>query len=141
MVDPLCPAGMARLHASAFTQSRPWSEVEFASLLTSPLTHAVGDDRCFALIRVIAGEAELLTIATSPDFQRQGLGRQVMQAWQNLARIHHATEAFLEVAADNEAAIALYLADGFAPCGSRTGYYSRKNATSVDAIVMRKSLP
>lgn len=141
MSDRLSPSEMARIHARAFTQSRPWSESEFASLLTSPLTHVVGDTRCFALIRVIAGEAELLTIATDPDFQRQGLGRQAMQAWQHLARIHSATEAFLEVAADNPAAIALYLAEGFAPCGNRTGYYSRKNATSVDAIVMRKSLP
>lgn len=66
---------MAATHAAAFTQSRPWTTGEFAELLSSPLSLVVGDERCFALFRVIADEAELLTIATHPDHQRQGLAR------------------------------------------------------------------
>jgi ribosomal-protein-alanine N-acetyltransferase len=105
-----------------------------------PLTFAIGDARCFALVRVIADEAELLTIATHPAHQRQGLARQVMQDWQDLARTRSATEAFLEVAADNTAAQALYQACGFATCGTRPGYYARKGAAPVDAVLMRCSL-
>ncbi len=131
---------MARIHAAAFMQSRPWSEDEFASLLDSPLAFAVGDARAFALVRVIADEAELLTIATAPTHQRQGLGRKTMQTWQQLAQTRGADTAFLEVAADNTAAQNLYLAEGFVACGRRSGYYSRENAGSVDAIVMRKNL-
>lgn len=140
MTEPLSPKDMARIHAAAFTQSRPWTETEFASLLDSPLCFATGGARCFALVRVIADEAELLTIATDPAAQRQGLARALMRNWQKLAREGGAETAFLEVAADNTAALALYQSDGFAPCGHRAGYYSRQNSVNVDAIVMRKSL-
>lgn len=144
MADAVAPApatdDMAKTHAAAFTQSRPWSAAEFADLLDSPLTFAIGDARCFALVRVIADEAELLTIATQPAHQRQGLARQVMQDWQDLARTRGATEAFLEVAADNTPAQALYQACGFATCGTRPGYYARKGAAPVDAVLMRCSL-
>lgn len=140
MAETLSPKAMARIHAAAFTQSRPWSEDEFTSLLDSPLAFATGDARAFALVRVIADEAELLTIATDPAHQRQGLGRKTMQTWQQAAQMRGADTAFLEVAADNRAAQNLYLAEGFVACGRRSGYYSRENAGSVDAIVMRKNL-
>ena len=132
---------MARTHQAAFLQGRPWSAREFAALLDSPFSYAVGDARSFALGRVVAGEAELLTIATHPTHQRQGLARALMQDWQTQARLRGAQTCFLEVAADNTAAIGLYLSQGFARCGCRRGYYARKNAASVDAIVMRKELP
>ncbi|MEP2717719.1 GNAT family N-acetyltransferase [Pseudophaeobacter sp.] len=141
MDNPLTPQDMARIHSAAFTQSRPWSQQEFEALLDSPLTFATGDSRCFALVRVIADEAELLTLATDPAFQRQGLARTQMQDWQARAKARGATTCFLEVAADNTAALALYRAEGFAPCGQRSSYYARKNAPSVDAIVMQKELP
>jgi ribosomal-protein-alanine N-acetyltransferase len=132
MGDAPSPLAMARIHAAAFTQSRPWSQEEFTALLDSPLNFASGDGRCFALVRVIADEAELLT---------QGLARALMQDWQIQAQSRGAKTCFLEVAADNTAAIGLYLSQGFAPCGRRSGYYARRNAASVDAIVMRKELP
>jgi ribosomal-protein-alanine N-acetyltransferase len=50
-----------------------------------------------------------------------------------------ATEAFLEVAADNDAARHLYNAYGFAEVARRKSYYARKGSNSVDAIVMRKT--
>jgi len=55
-------------------------------------------------------------------------------------------ELFLEVAADNVAAIALYKATGFVAVGRRKDYYQNKNATDagnvsqIDAIVMRRTL-
>ena len=110
---------MARLHAAAFTQSRSWSADEFASLLSSPLCFSVGNTKCFALIRVVAGEAELLTIATHPDYLRQGLAVQCMKMWQEQARLRGAAKAFLEVAADNAPARALYVKCGFEDCGTR----------------------
>lgn len=133
----MTPEDMAALHAAAFTQSRAWSVDDFVSLLSSPLCFAVGDTRCFALIRVIADEAELLTIATHPDYLRQGLALQCMANWQEQARVRGAAKAFLEVAEDNSAACALYIKCGFEHCGTRRAYYNRSPLPPVDAIVMQ----
>ncbi|MDE4132859.1 GNAT family N-acetyltransferase [Phaeobacter sp. QD34_3] len=140
MASAPTPDDMAATHRVAFTQSRPWSTGEFTALLDSPLTFAIGDAHCFALVRVIADEAELLTIATHPDHQRQGLARQVMKDWQAQARTRGADQAFLEVAADNTPAQALYQSSGFATCGTRPGYYPRSGAAPVDAVLMKRSL-
>ena len=137
---PISPQHMARLHAAAFTQARPWSETEFTELLDSPLCFAVGGPDSFALVRVIADEAELLTIATNPARQRCGLGRACMLAWQKQARLRGATRAFLEVAADNHAAGALYESCGYAPVGLRKAYYERSNGPAVDALVLAHDL-
>ncbi|NRB21056.1 MAG: GNAT family N-acetyltransferase [Rhodobacteraceae bacterium] len=130
---------MATTHAAAFTQSRPWTKAEFAAFLDSPLTFAVGDERCFALVRVIVDEAELLTIATHPAHRRQGLARALMTSWRQLATQRGAETGFLEVAADNAAATDLYRVCGFSVCGNRPGYYRRQNAPPVDAILMRQA--
>lgn len=132
----MTPEDLAHTHAAAFTQSRPWSAAEFSDLLAGPFTHLAGDNRCFALFQVIADEAELLTIATHPACQRQGLARQIMTEWHEMARTLGAARAFLEVAADNDPALALYRATGYAPCATRRAYYRRENGPNVDAIVM-----
>lgn len=137
----MTPQDMAATHAAAFTQSRPWSAAEFTALLDSPLVFVIGDPRCFALIRVVADEAELLTIATHPDHQRQGLARSLMRDWQVQAATRGAASAFLEVAADNASALALYLGEGFAEMGRRKGYYPRKGQPAVDAILLSRALP
>ncbi|WP_240336707.1 GNAT family N-acetyltransferase [Tropicibacter sp. Alg240-R139] len=132
---------MADTHKAAFTQSRPWSETEFSDLLSNRFTYVVGDKSCFALIQVIAGEAELLTIATQPDHQRQGLAAQVMSAWHTQAISQGAGRAFLDVAVDNTPAIALYHRCGYALHTRRPGYYKRSDTESIDAIVMQRPLP
>ncbi len=132
---------MADLHAAGFTQSRPWSRDEFAGLLETPGCFATGGGDCFALVRVTLDEAELLTIATRPTRLRQGLARACMTRWQAIAQDRGATRAFLEVAADNAPAIALYKSGGFELCGTRARYYRRKNAHAVDALVMARPLP
>lgn len=137
----MIPAEMAAAHAAAFTQSRPWSQQEFESLLDSPLVFAAGDARAFALVRVIADEAELLTIATGPAHQRRGLARAVMAGWQAEACARGAATAFLEVAADNLPALNLYESCGFETCGRRSGYYKRTRGKAADALLMTRILP
>lgn len=141
MTAQLTPAQMAATHAAAFTQSRPWREDEFAALLAHPGIFAVGDAACFALVRVIADEAELLTIATDPDHRRRGLARDRMARWMAEAAARGATRAFLEVAADNAPALALYAAMGFARAGRRPAYYPRPEGPAADAVVMTRDLP
>ncbi|MCG7520150.1 GNAT family N-acetyltransferase [Ruegeria sp. Ofav3-42] len=132
----MTPHDLADTHAAAFTQSRPWTAEEFADLLSNKFTHVVGNAKSFALFQVIADEAELLTIATHPDSQRQGQARKRMQEWHSKAKVLGATRAFLDVAADNLPAIALYTHFGYRPCGSRKGYYLRENNQKIDAILM-----
>jgi GNAT superfamily N-acetyltransferase len=77
---------MAALHAAAMTVPRPWTEAEFAALLSTPGTFATGDATAFALGRAILDEAELLTIATHPGRRRRGLGRACLAAFEAEAR-------------------------------------------------------
>lgn len=134
-------ADLARTHRAAFTYPRPWHAAEFDELLQSPTCFITGNAQCFALTRVIVDEAELLTIATHPDHQRHGLARTCMVNWQQMARARGAIRAFLEVAADNAAAIALYQTCGFETDGTRPGYYHRDGQTPVDALLMARALP
>jgi ribosomal-protein-alanine N-acetyltransferase len=128
------PDQMARIHAAAFVQDRSWSAEEIADLLASPLITAFHETGGFALTRLIAGEAELLTIAVDPAHQKQGIGRRLMERW----IASSADTAFLEVAADNVPAIALYQSLGFEQIGVRHRYYLRKDAAAVDALTLSK---
>lgn len=135
------PQHLAQTHTAAFTRSRPWSAQEFTDLLADPFTRCEGDATCFALYRVIADEAELLTIATHPDHQQRGLARRIMSRWHDRAASAGAKRAFLEVAHDNSAAIALYSCCGYTLCGRRRGYYPRAAGADADALVMERTLP
>jgi ribosomal-protein-alanine N-acetyltransferase len=50
------------------------------------------------------------------------------------------TQLFIEVAADNTAARALYERAGFAVTGRRKAYYEKPGGARQDAIVMMKAL-
>ena len=63
-----------------------------------------------------------------------------MARWLSTAQKEGATQAFLEVAADNLAARRLYESCGFQEISLRKAYYTRKNAFAVDAIIMRRRL-
>jgi ribosomal-protein-alanine N-acetyltransferase len=56
-----------------------------------------------------------------------------------IAKEAGAFDLFLEVAADNTAAIALYAATGFDRVGLRKGYYPHPDGAK-DAVVMRRAL-
>jgi ribosomal-protein-alanine N-acetyltransferase len=134
------PAGLARLHARSMTDPRPWSAAEFAALLAQPHVHLSADALGLSLGRTVAGEAELLTIATLPGARRQGHGRLHLAAFEAEAHRRGAETAFLEVAEDNAAARALYAGAGYAEAGRRPGYYRRQSGPAVAAILMRKPL-
>lgn len=136
----MTPQELASLHAAAFSAIRAWSADEFAGLLTHPGTFAIGDTRSFALIRTVLDEAELLTIATAPAMRRQGLARATLLTGEARAKTEGAARIFLEVAEDNDAAIALYTASGYRQIGRRPGYYLPKDGAPLAALVMRKSL-
>ncbi|MBS9715933.1 GNAT family N-acetyltransferase [Pseudohalocynthiibacter aestuariivivens] len=136
----MTPAELAHIHALSFETPRPWDEKEFASLLKSRGVFLVKDEASFALGRVVADEAELLTLAVHPNERSVGLGRARLLDFEAQAKKLGAQKSFLEVAANNNAAIALYLSVGYLKCGQRRDYYRRLNEDAVDAVVFEREL-
>jgi ribosomal-protein-alanine N-acetyltransferase len=133
---------LARVHALAF--AAPWSAPDIAAMARGHGAFALaarrlGDVAGFILCRTIVDEAEVLTLATAPAHRRQGLARRLLEAAALAAGHRGAARLFLEVAADNAAAIALYQDAGFGRAGVRAGYYSTP-AGAVDALVMQRDL-
>lgn len=131
--------GLAALHALSFPDR--WSAASVARLVSGPGGFALiaaldGRDAGFALLQCVPPESELLSIGVDPARRRAGLGRALLrQAARDLARVG-ADLMFLDVAADNDAALALYRALGFQDISRRLRYYDGK----TDAIVMQAPL-
>lgn len=137
----MTPEQMADVHARAFEgQGRPWSAGEFTALFHSPHVFCVGNASAFALGRAIADEAELLTLATDPALQRQGLGRRTLQLFEIEAHHRGAESYFLEVAADNHPAIGLYQSAAYQEIARRHAYYEKPTGARVDALIFRKAI-
>ena len=136
----MTPEALAALHARAMTSPAPYPAAAFAALLATPGVFLVGDARGFALGRVAADEAELVTIAVLPEARRQGIGRRLLGAFRDEAERRGAAHAFLEVAEDNAAARALYAAEGWIEAGRRPGYYAAGEGRRRDALILRRPL-
>lgn len=136
----MTPTQMAALHVRVFTLPRPWSESEFATLLESPLVFAATEADGFLLGRVVAGEAELLTLAVNPDKWGQGIGGRLVAAFIGAATARGGESAFLEVAQSNQRAQALYARHGFTMQGRRKGYYSNAAGLVDDALILVRPL-
>ncbi|MEM7496781.1 MAG: GNAT family N-acetyltransferase [Pseudomonadota bacterium] len=96
--------------------------------------------RCVAVLRFAADEVEVLTLGVIPSSRRTGSGRALLRTAFAVARRSGAVSMFLEVAANNDAARALYGSEGFAEVGRRSGYYRRRDGSRVDALVLRLDL-
>jgi ribosomal-protein-alanine N-acetyltransferase len=118
----------------------PWSEGEFRDLLNSAGVLALLDDDGFMLLRALADEAEILTLAVAPAARGRGLGRALVEAGAQAAAAAGAETLFLEVAADNAPALPLYAAAGFERVGERRGYYPRPGGAAADAYTLRRAL-
>lgn len=128
----MSPGDLAAIHARCFIRPRPWAAAEFASLLQSPHAFLLSRPDGFLLGRAIADEAELLTLAVAPEARRRGMARDLVAAFAATSRARGAARAFLEVAADNLAAQALYRGAGWHDAGRRRRYYG----PDLDAVVM-----
>ena len=124
---------------SAFAHD-PWHAEDFAGFLQDPATLLVENATGFALLRVVLDEAEVLTLAVAPPAQGQGTGTALLAEAMAQAKARGAAKVFLEVAADNARARALYVRAGFAQTGLRRGYYHGADGPSVDAIMMASTL-
>lgn len=76
-------------------------------------------------------EAEIANVAVHPEFQGQGIGKQLLEY--GLSKLHKGTDVFLEVNRINETALTLYHRSGFKEISVRKNYYSDGN----DAVIMQ----
>ena len=131
-----------RLEREAFGQMA-WHAEDFESAISSkcdfPLVIQAGTDSIglagYAVLRIIAPEAEIENICVAPACRRSGVGETLMEEMLHLAAERGADRVFLEVRAHNEPAKALYLKKGFAESYRRRNYYQ---GPTEDAIIMMK---
>ena len=93
----------------------------------------------YGVMSLVVGEAHLLNICVSPDWQRQGYGRLLLDHFMELAQERGAGQMFLEVRLSNDAAIALYRRQGFNEVGMRKNYYPGEKGRE-DALILAKDL-
>lgn len=130
---------LAELHAAAF--AAPWDVAAFEALLGQAGVFVIEEPDGFILLRAVADEAEILTLAVCPSARRQGLGARLVSEGGRAAAARGAVRLFLEVADDNAAALALYARAGFAEAGRRPGYYARPGGDRQDALILALNLP
>ncbi len=138
----MTPEALAALHARAFPgPPRPWTAAEFVALLADPNVHlfAAPAGDAFLLARRAGPEAEVLTLCTDPAARRQGRARALLAAFEGWAAAAGAESLFLEVAEGNAAALGLYRAAGWRPCGMRRDYYRQAGCAAVHAHVLGKA--
>ena len=131
-------AAEATLHAS------PWTRGQFADSLASGHDALLAYDSSnawvgYGVVMIAVDEADLLNISVLPAFQRQGVGAAFLQHLMARAKARQATRMLLEVRATNQAALALYICQGFIEIGRRRGYYPAHEQRE-DAIVMAREL-
>lgn len=90
----------------------------------------------YALSRRTDDVCDIVRVAVSAAFRRQGLGTALVQALLEQARVESCARALLEVASDNTAALECYAQLGFGVLDRRARYYSGR----VDALVLVKVL-
>jgi [ribosomal protein S18]-alanine N-acetyltransferase len=131
------------LHATGF--AHPWSASEFETLLADASCLCVGVETKavlagYLMSRIASDEAEILTVVVAPALRRFGCAQRLLL--DHLARLaaRGVINVFLEVDAENEAALALYLRNGFQEVGRRKAYYAKAGGVRGDALVMRRNL-
>jgi ribosomal-protein-alanine acetyltransferase len=119
--------------------SLPWPERSFRFEATAnPASRcwvAEVDGRIVGMIVawLFVDEVHIATLATHPDFRRQGIARQLLLHVLQLAVKEGAVSSFLEVRAGNVAAQDMYHKFGYKESGRRPRYYKDNNE---DAILM-----
>jgi [ribosomal protein S18]-alanine N-acetyltransferase len=134
---------IARLHATSF--HRGWSDGEIERLLLerNTVTHRateVGALRGFIMSRLVADEAEILSIAVAAAHRGRGIAGALLNLHLRRLAGLGARAVFLEVGAQNEPAQRLYRRAGFREVGRRPGYYPQGGNQAAAALVLRRDL-
>jgi [ribosomal protein S18]-alanine N-acetyltransferase len=134
---------LAQLHGESF--HRGWGEGEFESMLSerNTLVHRLKVGRQlvgFAVSRMAADEAEILSIAVAASHRGRGLSRNLLLTHLGHLAGHGVRTIFLEVEENNQPARRLYERAGFAVAGRRERYYQQPGGEQLNALLMRRDL-
>jgi ribosomal-protein-alanine acetyltransferase len=124
---PSDAAEIARIQEASHTASH-WDPQSYFDFDVS-VAERDGQVAGFIVTRTVAGEVEVLNLATASSFRRQGVAKALLGSIE-------ANEVFLEVRESNAPARKLYENLGFTVVGVRSGYY---DAPPENALVMRLS--
>lgn len=142
----MTPVAMQVAHVPQVVQieqraySHPWTPGNFTDSIASgyhmPLWFS--KDELVAYLVAMRGvdEVHLLNLTVSPEHQRQGWGRLMLQHLVDWSRERGVHNLWLEVRASNARAIQVYQAHGFVQEGVRKDYYPLQLGQREDAVVM-----
>jgi len=130
---------LADLHKESF-QEGSWNEEQIHKSLTLATTYAwmamaLSQPVGFILCQVNPPESEILTLCVSPPWRHHSIAAKLLNHATHAQHLMGCDHVFLEVAADNHAALALYTKSGFQQTGRRRHYYTRAHH-KVDALLL-----
>ena len=139
-MQPEHVAAVAEMERQCF--SDPWSEKSVASELDSPLSlwliaEADGVVVGYVGSQTVLDSADMMNLAVSQDFRRQGIGEQLVNSLTEALAEKGVKTLLLEVRISNEPAKQLYQKLGFEIVGKRPRYYEKPRE---DALILRKEL-
>ncbi|WP_047552712.1 ribosomal protein S18-alanine N-acetyltransferase [Methylotenera sp. G11] len=133
----------AIMQIEPYIYSHPWSRGNFSDSLVSGYSAWVLLDGAqiigYSLMMMVLDEAHLLNLSIAKAYQKQGLGRLLLEHMIAIAKRQNAANMFLEVRPSNISAIALYENMGFNEMAIRRGYYPAHNGRE-DAVLMGLAL-
>jgi [ribosomal protein S18]-alanine N-acetyltransferase len=146
VIEPASPRDvprLAQLHGASF--HRGWGEGEFEVMLAerNTLVHRLRAGRKvigFAVSRMAADEAEILSIAVAASHRGRGLSRNLLLTHLGHLAGRGVRTVFLEVEENNAPARRLYDRAGFAVAGRRERYYRQPGGEQLNAVLMRRDL-
>jgi ribosomal-protein-alanine N-acetyltransferase len=131
-----------RLDQECFPPELAYSRTELRAYLRRPSSVTVVAERAGEIAGYIVAErggrkvGHVITLDVRAQARRAGLGSKLMTAMEERLRGMGCASILLEVAVDNESAIAFYRRHGYATLATIPGYY---NGTR-DAMLMGKKL-
>ncbi len=141
--SPRDAARLAAIHGASF--HRGWGDGEFEAMLRERNTlvqrlrlrsNVIG----FAVSRMAADEAEILSIAVTASHRGQGFSRDLLLTHLGHLAGRGVRTVFLEVEENNQPARRLYERLGFTVTGRRERYYREAGGQELNALVMRRDL-
>ena len=136
----MTPTDLARLTSEAFEGARVWTADEIEAIASAPGGFLLGSKNAGLLARVVADEAEILTLVTAREERRRGHGLKLLIGFEAQAQARGARNAFLEVGSLNAPARALYEKAGYREVGRRMGYYRTSGGASETALILKRAL-
>lgn len=132
----------ADIHSACFAHG--WNESMMRQMLLMPgavglIAYEQDEPVGIVMYAYSPEQADIVTFAVLPMYRGKHVSDELMQTSFSFLKEKGVKEIFLEVAVDNEHAIALYRRHGFLQVGRRPNYYVRGDV-KTDALVMRVEL-